>query len=798
MNEVGTPGGSGSGSGGSPPLNSEIYQDLLRLYQCCSLSLFSLSGWEETEKELKQEGESAVDGEKKEGKAIFSPEDSKEGEMKEEPSAKKKENELSQYWTLLLNDMKGILEDSNHYHRLYKSYPLTTAEFNLQQELSSFFSKDSSVLVSSSLFHGFDVATCMKFFSVSSASAGSVSVKNDLNTSIGNGTGMMIFDIEGTSFAYPSKQLFYDLRNRYFEEKAGGVLTIMLSSDHFTVPGQTGGIMQHFAMMKAEEEKEGNGDEGSSVSLSSVKKHQQLLFMELEKLMTSSHISSKQGSDVSSAAGGVASPSSLFPSASSSSSSATVEYSDDEISQMIPALIADQMKLKPFDGIRKPFGLYIGWIGSLPSFHYSHSTASSSNHTSPSSQGGVIPSAQQQQHQQQQQQQSAITGGGRMMVNTGQTTPGGSQQQLSQWNQLSQQQQQQMLMKQQQLAYQQQQSQLQSPKVVSPFTPSGGGGGGGGVPPVGSRLSGVYQQQLQQQQQQLSSQSATLPTSSYFESTNSYEITLPRSNNNINNSNSSAGNIGNLTEENLAHLRSGTVASAGGAVGGGETTPNMNNGGGYPVMVPFSEMRINTNEVGGGGKVLRYPSRSPMAASTSNNAVTPRQQLSMNSLMMMQPIPESSSVDTVVGHGDSLLPEGAGGGMAAGGGGNRSFTSMASALDMMKQYDLTSSSSTTSFETPEDLEIVQAQQEILRLQQKIKELSQKKLIRLQQQQQQQQQGGLGIGIGSVKSTSDKEVSSSSSFMMSPLPLSKNTSNKGNSSKNDTNELDGLTSSNYQG
>jgi hypothetical protein len=818
MNEVGTPGGSG-GVGGSPPLNSEIYQDLLRLYQCCSLSLFSLMNWEEEvqdQAELEGGGvATTVDGEKKDSND--KPIEAVEEKQQQQP--KKKANELCHYWSLLLDDMKGILEDANHYNRLYKSYPLTIAEFNLQQELTSSFclnsSKDSggASLVSSSLFHGFDVASYMKFFSALSSSSASSS-KNDnihhLDSSIGNGSGMMIFDIEGTSFFYPSKQLFYQLRNRYLEEKAG-VLTIAMPSDLFSLPSLSGqsitgnenGIMKHFIMMKASQSLEGkagndnerniinvsndgNGDSLSSTTTSaSIKRHH---FVEFEKLITSSRISSSSASATSSVTLAVATGG---------------EYYDDEISQMIPSLIADQMKLKPFDGIRKPFGLYIGWIGSLPSFHHhSASSSASSTHTSPSSQtginvsstgGGVAASHLSQQHQQQSTLSVAPSlmggmGGGRPAGN-GQLTPSGGSQshQQYQWNQLTQQQQQQMLMKQQQqqqLAYQQQQSQLQSPKVVSPFTPSssgGGGGGGGAVPPAGSRLSGVYQQQQQSAGLQGSS------SSSYFDSTNSYEITLPRGNNN------NSSSIGNLTEENLAHLRSG---GGGAGVGGGEGISNKNSG--YP-MIPLSEMRINTSDLtNAGGKVLRYPFRSPMASSSTavamNNAVTPRQQLSMNSLMMMQQsVPESSSVDTVVGHGDSLMPEVggggsgggvSGGGIAAGGGSDRSLTSMASALDMMKQFDLNSSTGTgSSFETPEDLEILQAQQEIFRLQQKIKELSQKKLFRLQQQQ-----GGAGMGIGTMKGASDKE--SSSSFMMSS-PVPSNTSNKV------ANDFDGVTS-NYQG
>jgi hypothetical protein len=546
-------------------LNHDIYQELSRVYQCATLCLFSLQDSEDFQDFLVP---------------------------------------LNSF----LSEVESLLEENV---KLVRSFPLSMAEANLAQDMVSALPKETTSIAPSTFVSGFEVALLVKLFS----SAAKTEVEHT-----------MVLEIIGSSYAYPCKELFYSLRNKYLEAKKG-ITVVTMAAELFAMPGQQG-IVKQFNMMNT---LLSTGLEESADLTKRVNALQSIVsyFQRVNPLFIAGN-----------------------------------EYVDDEISQVQPTSVHEQMKLKPTDGVRRPFAVCIGWIGMLP---YFHSNPLGSNNSTPV--GAVAnmnnnnnnqrdisnasprhhPAAQQQQQQQQYPSQAMGIAGNMK------TTP------------------------------------RAAAAALAAAAAAANNTSITNIP--GSRLSGAYQIE---------------PPPGYDGSSMTNE---PGGFNNFLGGGDGRGNQSNHPLYPNSYQPGGVAAvqqSEGGPPSHRLSTfimPDIRINTSDPMMSgPSSGLPPSGSKSVGGG---RYPSRSPMAsASAAASAITPRQMMNMVS---MTAIAEGgSSVDTVAHGEEALLNEN-----------DRRLKSMDSDLFLGKQVA----------QEPEDVEIMEARMEIVRLEKRIRELNQKKLMR---------------------------------------------------------------------
>lgn len=450
--------------------------------------------------------------------------------------------ELLNSFSSLLAEMETMIEENQ---KLARSYPLSIAESNLIHDVVSALPKETSSIQSSVLYFGFDVAILVKLFTSAA--------KTDLET-------QLILEVVGTSYTLPSKELFYSLRNQYLEKKLGTVV-VSMSAELFAMPGQQG-LIKQFNLM-------------NTVLTSGLEDSPDL---------------SKRVNSLQKIVNYVQRVNPLYLPGT--------EYVDDEISLVQPTNVHEQMRLKiNVDGIRRPFGLMIGWVGMLPFFH-SFGAPGSPSPTNANAQSqsfgrtSAVPPPQSVSPQ--------------MYTIQGKHTP-------------------------------------RTPAVAN-------------IP--GSRLSGAYQptQAVSPSMGPMEVPTGYRPNSGEF---NKINPPLPpqQLGEEAMQSYDERPNAGNFSTYGSGHFSTyqGNTHELSGQVV--YNAPEEVN---HPIQTAPStfvmpDIRINTDPLppnSAAGKYPsghRYPSRSPMAS-----AITPRQQMNM---VALTPIPESGSVDTVV-HGETtVLPE---------------------------------------------------------------------------------------------------------------------------------------------
>ena len=589
-------------------LNQDIFQELVRVFQCAVLCVHALQDTAD-------------------------------------------HSDLLDRWRSFLVDVESLVEENS---KLARSFPLSTGEANLLQDVVAALPKESSAVQTSILVGGFDVAVLVKFFANGS---------KEVDEAI-------VLEIVGSSYSYPSKELFYGLRNQFLESERR-LTVISMSAELFAIAGQQG-LIKQFNLMNTVLSSGLEDSAGLNRRVAALQKIVSFV---------------QRGTP-------------LFLAGS--------EYVDDEIS-LVQVGVHEQMKLKPFDGVRRPFGMSVGWIGMLPFFH---SNPLASNAGSPvgssATSSQFSPRVPQQQQQVGQQQQLPFQASPAVPK---QPTPKAVLQ-----------------------------ASIQAPTQNPPIS---------NIP--GSRLSGAYQQSsssssiVTSQQSRPNSGEFNRPPSGEFGRPNSgefsrasSEFTRPTSGEY---NRPPSGDFGKLQRkdedgdpyetafsgsEQFTNFLGQSPAAMYSAFPTSTHAAQELHAGSYAQSVEDSapssslsssflmpDIRINTEipptgSLAGNRNGMRFPSRSPMSAA----AITPRPQMHVVS---MTPIPESSSVDTVVHGEDGLLPEN-----------DKKLTSYDSDINLLKI-----ATQQQQHQEPEDVEIMEAKLEIARLEKRIKELMQKKMMRKQ-------------------------------------------------------------------